>query len=555
MRGVSVAFVLASLSLVQGAVRQYALNIASTLVNPDGFPRRATTVNGLMPGPILAGFKGDDFLITVKNSLNDPSMYQSTTVHWHGILQHRTNYDDGPAQVTQCPIAPGRSYTYKVETSDFEGGQAGTFWYHSHLGAQYIDGLRGALIIYGTNLITSLQLLQAHRSLDPNDPHRQLYDVDDLSTVISLTDWYHGSAKNLGHDWIANKTAEPVPDSNLFNGVGRYLGGPATPRAVMTVTRGKRYRFRVINMSAIVPFNFTIENHPLTIIEADGVSHRPYVVNSIGISAGQRYSVVLNANQPVRNYWIAYPSNFRDITTPLVNKNYNGTEAFAILRYRGAPNADPFTPQIKPSEVGVFQEYRLQPLVPVPPPRRGEPTLNLTLSFHPENGDGSIEAIGGANVWKINDVQYTPPKIPTLLQLLSMGANQTGQLPPDVHVLPPNTVVTVELVGDQHHPFHLHGHTFQVIQSALGPRNEFNNPPVRDTVDTSNAPAGQAVTIRFRTDNDGPWFLHCHKDWHLEAGLAVVFAEDPVGVRKTINPPPQWRQLCDIYNALPPDQQ
>ncbi len=38
----------------------------------------------------------------------------------------------------------------------------GTYWYHSHYGLQYCDGLRGPLVIY-----------------DPNDPHRHLYDVDD----------------------------------------------------------------------------------------------------------------------------------------------------------------------------------------------------------------------------------------------------------------------------------------------------------------------------------------------------------------------------------------
>ena len=38
----------------------------------------------------------------------------------------------------------------------------GTFWYHSHEGVQYCDGLRGPLVIY-----------------DEHDPHRNMYDVDD----------------------------------------------------------------------------------------------------------------------------------------------------------------------------------------------------------------------------------------------------------------------------------------------------------------------------------------------------------------------------------------
>jgi len=536
MRKVSVAFLLAGLSLVQSAVLNYTLNIASTEVSPDGFPRHAITVNGSTPGPVLTGNKGDDFLVLVNNDLSDPTMRQSLTIHWHGIFQRGTNFDDGPAQVTQCPIAPGHSYLYKVETGDSQGGQAGTYWYHSHLSTQYVDGLRGPIVIY-----------------DPNDPHKSLYDVDDLSTIITMSDWYHGSAKKLGADWIANLTAEPIPDSNLLNGLGRFTGGPATPRAVINVVKGKRYRFRIINMSAIVPFNFTIEDHNLTVIEADGVNHQPYEVSSIGISAAQRYSVILNANQPVRNYWIAYPSNFEGFTeAPTVNPNYNGTEAFAILRYQGAPDADPTTPQITPPDFGVFQEFKLKPLVSPPPPQPDENKLNLSLEFGPFNlGNGSIDAKGGSNIWKINGVQYVPPKIPILLNILTHSVNQTSELPKDVYILPRDTLITARIFGDDHHPFHLHGHTFQVIQSSAGPLNEID-PPIRDTVDLQDA---LTITIRFRTNNPGPWFLHCHKEWHLETGLAVVFDEDPAGIKQTIHPPQEWKELCGIYNSLPPSEQ
>jgi iron transport multicopper oxidase len=62
----------------------------------------------------------------------------------------------------------------------------------------------------------------------------------------------------------------------------------------------------------------------------------------------------------------------------------------------------------------------------------------------------------------------------------------------------------------------------------------------RDVVSIGNT--GDNVTIRFFTDNPGPWFFHCHIDWHLNAfvihpryvliltnhsrGFAAVFAED-----------------------------
>lgn len=52
-----------------------------------------------------------------------------------------------------------------------------------------------------------------------------------------------------------------------------------------------------------------------------------------------------------------------------------------------------------------------------------------------------------------------------------------------------------------------------------------------------------------QTDNPGPWFLHCHIDWHLQAGLAVVFAEDTEDTALT-NPVPQsWKDLCPTYQS------
>ena len=62
------------------------------------------------------------------------------------------------------------------------------------------------------------------------------------------------------------------------------------------------------------------------------------------------------------------------------------------------------------------------------------------------------------------------------------------------------------------------------MRSAGSTEYNYVNPPQRDVVSTGTA--GDNVTIRFNTNNPGPWFLHCHIDFHLEAGFAVVLAED-----------------------------
>ena len=74
------------------------------------------------------------------------------------------------------------------------------------------------------------------------------------------------------------------------------------------------------------------------------------------------------------------------------------------------------------------------------------------------------------------------------------------------------------------------------MRSAGSTEYNYDNPVWRDVVSTGTPQAGDNVTIRFRTDNPGPWFLHCHIDFHLEAGFAVVMAEDTSDVSASVTP-------------------
>jgi iron transport multicopper oxidase len=54
-----------------------------------------------------------------------------------------------------------------------------------------------------------------------------------------------------------------------------------------------------VSISCELAFTFSIDGHNLTVIEADGILHKPYTVDSVTIYDGQRYSAILNANQPI----------------------------------------------------------------------------------------------------------------------------------------------------------------------------------------------------------------------------------------------------------------
>jgi FtsP/CotA-like multicopper oxidase with cupredoxin domain len=164
----------------------------------------------------------------------------------------------------------------------------------------------------------------------------------------------------------------------------------------------------------------------------------------------------------------------------------------------------------------------------------------------------------GGGIYYMNGVRYQPPTVPVLLQILS-GAQQATDLMPNgsVYVLEPNKVVELTMTTQGPggpHPIHLHGHAFDVVQSA-GSNTTLNyiNPVRRDVVSAGSL--GQQIVIRWVTDNAGPWFLHCHIDWHLEAGFAIVMAENPAGVRDHLGIIPEsWDDLCPKYNSLSPSQ-
>ena len=104
----------------------------------DGYCRTVTTVNGMLPGPTIDVVEGDTVVVDVFNALvNEP-----TSMHWHGLYQRGTPWMDGVSMVTQCPILPGESFTYR-----FVAEPAGTHFWHAHHGVQRPEGLSGALVV------------------------------------------------------------------------------------------------------------------------------------------------------------------------------------------------------------------------------------------------------------------------------------------------------------------------------------------------------------------------------------------------------------------------
>lgn len=226
-------------------------------------------------------------------------------------------------------------------------------------------------------------------------------------------------------------TVPYTPNATTINGRGRYPGGPKTPLSVVNVERGKRYRFRIVSAACDAWYNITIDGHRMTIIEVDGVEVVPTEVDWLPVLAGQRYSVVVAADQPMANYWIrALPNRG--------NQTFIDGQNSAILRYAGAPIRDPTTKQGQAT--AHFEEGQLHPLENHPAP--GVPELG--------KADVVLHLVPRFNkTFSVNGAHFVPPPAPVLLQILSGARHPTELLPAgSVYELPRNKVIEVHMAAN-----------------------------------------------------------------------------------------------------------
>jgi FtsP/CotA-like multicopper oxidase with cupredoxin domain len=120
------------------ATREFDLRAAPTTTKLlDGRALKVWSYNGQVPGPVLRVRLGEEVVVRLKNDLPQP-----TTIHWHGVRV--PNAMDGVPGITQAPVPPGGTFTYRFVPKD-----AGTFWFHPHVrGAEQVErGLYGVLIV------------------------------------------------------------------------------------------------------------------------------------------------------------------------------------------------------------------------------------------------------------------------------------------------------------------------------------------------------------------------------------------------------------------------
>jgi len=208
-------------------VVEYHLTIRDTIVDFSGKQRRAIAVNGQIPMPALTFTEGDTAVIYVKNELKE-----GTSLHWHGV--YLPNKEDGVPYLTQLPIPPGGTHTYR-----FPIIQNGTHWYHSHSGTQEQLGMYGSLILKKKvtdptfrigidDLETIPVVLSEWTDIDPDNIHRMLHNANDWSGIKKRTTQSYSEAiakghlkTKLGNEWkrmLAMDVSDVYYEAFLSNG-------------------------------------------------------------------------------------------------------------------------------------------------------------------------------------------------------------------------------------------------------------------------------------------------------------------------------------------------
>lgn len=412
---------------------------------------------GSIPAPIIRANVGDTIEATLINGLPE-----ETTIHWHGLALR--NDMDGVPGITQNPVAASDEFTYRFIAPD-----AGTYWFHPHVGTQLDRGLYGALIID-----------------DPNEP--LAYDEE---WVVVFDDWLDGvtaTPPEVLEDLRGGMAPMPGMEGhvmrmgNMLMGTNSdLLGGdsgdvfyphylingrpPADPETY-TARPGTRVRLRMINAGSDTAFRVALGGHRMTITHSDGFPVEPVEVDGVLLAMGERYDVLVTLGDGV---------------FPLVAEaEGKGERAFALVRTGtgGAPDSNVVLPELR-RNIGVGAALRAVESVALP---RKTPDREIAVKL-----TGSMEKFN----WAFDGVPFDPAQVERSTRGIRSGER--------VRLLFENTTT-------MWHPIHLHGHTYQLLDG--GPRK-----------DTSIVLPGETLAVDFDANNPGQWLFHCHNIYHAEGGM------------------------------------
>lgn len=302
----------------------------------------------------------------------------------NGIQQRKNSWQDGMPG-TMCPIPPGKNHTYHFQVKD----QIGSYYYFPTMDMHKAAGGFGGLRI-------NSRLLIPVPFADP---------ADDYTVLVG--DWYANNHTNLKKRLDKGKSLGK-PDGVLLNGqTGKEKSGNKT---LFTMEAGKTYRFRICNVGLRNSINFRIQSHNMKLVETEGSHTMQNDYDSLDIHLSQCFSVLVDADQPPKDYYMVASTRFTKYTL-------NATGIIHYDKSNSPPSPDlPKAPTGWEWSLNQYKSFRWNLTAsaarPNPQGSYHYGGINITRTIKIVNSIGTVD---GKLRYAINGASFTYPDTPLKL--------------------------------------------------------------------------------------------------------------------------------------------
>ena len=527
-------------------IQEYNLTIEENEITLSGVTAKGMTINGGIPGPTLEFNEGDLAIINVTNKMDE-----ETSVHWHGLIL--PNFYDGVPYLTTPPIKPNTTFQYRIPIN-----QSGTYWYHSHTMLQEQKGVYGSIVIH-----------PKEKTLD--------YDKD---LVVVLSDWTNEKPMNVlrnlkrGNEWYQVKKGTAVPLSRVIkeDALGAqfkfwrdrmegadiadiyypaFLANGKKVAEYPEFKTGEKVRLRFINASASSYYWMDFGGGNPMIVASDGVDVTPKYKNRFLFAIAETYDVIVTIPEGTLEITATAQDGSGNMSIRLGSgKLYPATvidrpDKVAMMKQMakmdmkmGAPalvgNKNSNTPEVLMQKYGMKMNMDMKD-----GQMENEMNMEMKKDVIPMNHKMMQKDTTSFNYdtrktyfnydfLKAKENTTYKADIPVTDLLLNLTGNMQRYVW-SLNGIPLSETDKIKIKGGEvtritlnnltmmHHPMHLHGHYFRVINEN-GERS-----PLKHTV---NVPPMQKVVIEFYNEEYGDWFFHCHVLYHMMGGMARVFSYD-----------------------------
>lgn len=518
---------------------RHELTVTKEVVNFSGKKNVdfALLVNKSLPAPTLEFTEGDDAEITVINKIPD----EEVSIHWHGILLPPE--EDGVAYLNTPPIFSGQSRVFK-----FKIRQNGTYWYHSHTNVQEQKGVLGAIVIH------------------PKVPKIKV----DKDLVVVLSDWSDENPVNIlknlrkdGDFYLFKKNSMrsyfgAIRSGGLKNqlmnewmgmggmdlsdvGYDAFLINGKRDSQLATVHPGEKIRLRIINAAGSSYFIVSLGGLPMQVIAADGVDVKPVHARQLLMGMAETYDVLFTPPEH-KNYelratvqdvtghasaWIGMGDKVYapdvlppDMYAAMDHSSHNSHGAHGA---HGSSHGSARETNTEIADHASHEQHAVHDAQPAMNSSSAEDhSHHGHLAQKVEAPQEVVDTLTVDNLSAVSPTAFAAKNIKEVKLVLDGDMRRyvwhiNGKaIHEDRYItIDKNDVIRIvyENKTMMHHPMHLHGHFFRVLNDK-GERS-----PLKHTVDV---PPMGSRTIEFIADEPGQWMLHCHNLYHMKTGMGRV---------------------------------